>query len=66
MISERKAVLGRRQFLHAFGAGTAATVMAPLTTEVMADSESHDGKRKSRYRETDHVKQYYLVNRYPR
>ena len=30
-----------------------------------ADSESNDEKRKARYKETDHVKAFYRVNRYP-
>jgi hypothetical protein len=30
-----------------------------------ADSESNDEKLKARYKETDHVKKYYRVNRYP-
>jgi hypothetical protein len=58
--------LGRRDFLRALGAGAgAAAVTAPLATEAKADSESNDEKRKARYRETDHVKTFYRVNRYP-
>ena len=30
-----------------------------------ADTETNDEKRKARYKETDHVKTYYRVNRYP-
>ena len=30
-----------------------------------ADNETNDEKRKSRYRESDHVKTFYRVNRYP-
>ncbi len=30
-----------------------------------ADSENNDEKRKARYKETDHVKAFYRVNRYP-
>jgi hypothetical protein len=40
--------------------------VAPLAIEAKADSETNDEKRKSRYKETDHVKAYYRVNRYPR
>ena len=57
--------LARRQFLRALGAGAAATAAAPLATDAMADSETNDVKRKSRYRESDHVKEYYRVNCYP-
>jgi hypothetical protein len=60
-----KAKVARRYFLRALGAGAAATAAAPLATEARADSESNDEKRKSRYKETDHVKAYYRVNRYP-
>jgi len=31
----------------------------------LADSESGDDKRKARYRESEKVKTYYQVNRYP-
>jgi hypothetical protein len=40
-------------------------VAPPFASEARADSESNDEKRKSRYKETDHVKTYYRVNRYP-
>jgi hypothetical protein len=36
-----------------------------LSASASADSETNDEKRKSRYKETDHVKAYYRVNRYP-
>ena len=65
MKQQQKAKVGRRDVLRALGAGAAATAAAPLATEVRADSESNDDKRKSRYKETDHVKAYYRVNRYP-
>jgi hypothetical protein len=59
-----KTALGRRQFLRAFGAG-AATAALPLVMEAKADSETNDEKRKSRYRQSDHVRSFYRVNRYP-
>jgi hypothetical protein len=62
---ERKATLGRRQFLRALGLGAAVTAAVPLATEAIADSETNDEKRKSRYRETEDVKTFYRVNRYP-
>ena len=37
----------------------------PLATSAHADTESNDEKRKARYKETDHVKKFYSVNRYP-
>jgi hypothetical protein len=49
------------------GAGaTVAAAAGPLATQAQADTESNDEKRKTRYKETDHVKAYYRVNRYPR
>jgi hypothetical protein len=60
-----KTSLGRRQFLHAFGAGAAVATALPLALEAKADSEDNGEKRKSRYKESDHVKAYYRVNRYP-
>ena len=62
---KRKATLGRRQFLRALGLGAAATATPRLATEAMADTETDDQKRKARYRETDEVKAYYRVTRYP-
>ncbi|HVY56556.1 MAG TPA: twin-arginine translocation signal domain-containing protein [Xanthobacteraceae bacterium] len=59
-----KSKVGRRDFLRVLGAG-AVTAAAPLVGEAKADSETNDEKRKSRYRETDHVKTFYRVNRYP-
>jgi len=65
MKAERKTGLGRRQFLGALGAGAAATVAAPLASKAVADTVSNDDKRKAQYRESDEVKTYYRVNRYP-
>jgi nitrous oxide reductase len=67
MKEERKAMLGRREFLRTLGAGAtvAAAGAGPLASEAQADTENNDEKRKARYRETEHVKTYYRVNRYP-
>jgi hypothetical protein len=64
MKSETKAV-GRRDVLRALGAGAGVAAAAPLATAAKADTENNDEKRKARYRETDHVKAFYRVNRYP-
>jgi hypothetical protein len=64
--AQGKLSLGRRQFFRVLGVGTAAGVVRPLVTKAVADSESNDAKRKARYKETDEVKTYYRVNRYPR
>ena len=63
--NENKAKVARRDFLRVLGAGAAATAATPLATEARADSENNDEKRKARYKETDHVKTFYRVNRYP-
>jgi hypothetical protein len=63
----RKATLGRREFLRTLGAGAtvAAAAAGSLAGEAHADTESNDEKRKSRYRESEEVKTFYRVNRYP-
>ncbi|HWP25831.1 MAG TPA: formate dehydrogenase [Xanthobacteraceae bacterium] len=65
MQNSDKPTVGRREFLRVLGAGAGAAAAAPFATAAKADSESNDEKRKARYRETDHVKTYYRVNRYP-
>jgi hypothetical protein len=59
---------GRREFLRTLGAGatfTAAAAAGPLAGAAHADTETNDEKRKARYRETEEVKTFYRVNRYP-
>jgi hypothetical protein len=67
MKKQDKAAVARRDFLRALatGAGVAAVSAGPLATAASADTENNDEKRKARYKETDHVKTYYRVNRYP-
>jgi len=68
MKDEKKVTVGRRDFLRraSVGAlGASATLATPLIAPAQADSETNDEKRKARYKETDHVKAYYRVNRYP-
>lgn len=57
--------LNRRGFLRAGlgGAGVAASAAAVTATGAQA-AESDAEMRKARYKETDHVKNYYRVNRY--
>ena len=63
-------IMKRQVYQHlteTLGAGaTAVAATAPLVGEARADTESNDEKRKARYKETEHVKTYYRVNRYPR
>jgi hypothetical protein len=66
MKQDDKAKVGRREFLRVLGAGAGAAAVAPsIGSEAHADSENDQEKRKARYKETDHVKAYYRVNRYP-
>jgi len=61
-----KPKVGRRDFLRVLGAGAGVAAAAgSLPTHARADSETNDEKRKSRYRETEHVKTFYRVNGYP-
>ncbi len=64
MKTKDKTTVGRRDFLRAIGAGAAIAAAAPVAGEALADTESNDEKRKARYKETDHVKSFYRVNRY--
>jgi hypothetical protein len=68
MKQEPRTKLGRREFLRTLGVGASAAVASagPLAGEARADTETDDQKRKPRYRETEHVKAYYRVNRYPK
>jgi hypothetical protein len=63
-VKTEKTGIGRRLLLRALGIGAAAAA-APLAPEAVADSESYDERRKPRYRESEDVKTYYRVNRYP-
>ncbi|WFU69713.1 MULTISPECIES: twin-arginine translocation signal domain-containing protein [unclassified Bradyrhizobium] len=68
MSEDSKTTVGRRDFLRKVGIGTVgagATLATPLVGSAEADSETNDEKRKARYKETDHVKAFYRVNRYP-
>lgn len=66
MKQQDKGQVGRRDFLRAMGAGAglAVTAVAPAATEAAA-SESDADKKKARYKETEHVKTFYRVNRFP-
>jgi hypothetical protein len=57
--------VGRRGFFRLVGTGVAAGAVVPLAGEALADSEKEADKRSARYRESDEVKTYYRVNRYP-
>jgi hypothetical protein len=67
MKNKEQRTLGRRDVLRALGAGAglAATAAVSSATPAAADTENNNEKMKSRYKETDHVKAFYRVNRYP-
>lgn len=65
-MAKRQLTVRRRDFLHVFGAGAAvAFTGGSLAARAAADTEKSDEKRKARYRQTEHVKTFYRVNRYP-
>ena len=53
----------RRRFFMMGGSAVAAAAVVPLASEAEAD-ESQAERIKARYKESDHVKNYYRVNRY--
>ena len=60
----RGAGLDRRSLFLMGGSAVAAVAVVPLAgSEAVAD-ESQAERVKARYKETDHVKNYYRVNRY--
>jgi hypothetical protein len=68
MQDQYKVTADRRDFLRKVGIGTVGagvTLATPLLAPAQADSETDEEKRRARYKETDHVKAYYRVNRYP-
>jgi hypothetical protein len=64
MAREQDARLGRRRFLQMFGAGSTVIATMPLTAEGRSSHETRNPQDAPRYRETDHVKTFYRVNRY--
>ena len=66
MQDTRRTALSRRNFLRAFGGAstTAVAAAAFVPTEAQAYNPGEEETR-ARYQETDHVKAFYRVNRYP-
>jgi hypothetical protein len=60
------ATVGRRDFLRVLAAGAGAAATTAQFAGEAAGSESDQEKRKPRYRESEHVRAYYRVNRYPK
>ena len=66
MQDTRRTALSRRNFLRTFGGAstTAVAAAAFVPTEAQAYNPGEEETR-ARYQETDHVKAFYRVNRYP-
>lgn len=61
-----KAKVARRDFLRALGAGAGVAATGGAATSAHAQpAATTDDKRKSLYRETEHIKTFYRVNSYP-
>jgi hypothetical protein len=56
--------MNRRSLFMMGGSAVAAAAVVPLTGGEAEADESQAERVKARYRETDHVKNYYRVNRY--
>lgn len=61
--STEKPAVDRRSFFKALGAGAAVAATPAMVTPAEAVDPGKD-ETKARYRETDHVKAFYRVNRY--
>ena len=61
--SEDKDV-SRRRFFKVLGGASTVALAAPIMSGDAHAGESKNEARKSRYRETDHVKKFYSTNRY--
>jgi hypothetical protein len=54
----------RRSLFLMGGSAVAAAAVVPLASSEAEADESQSERVKARYKETDHVKNYYRVNRY--
>lgn len=59
----KKAAFDRRSFFKALGAGAAVAASPAVVTPAAAVDPGKE-ETKGRYRESDHVKNFYRVNRY--
>jgi hypothetical protein len=59
----KKPAVDRRSFFKALGAGATVAVTPALVTPAEAVDPGKD-ETKARYRESEHVKAFYRVNRY--
>lgn len=66
MSEKKESKAGRRDFLRGTAAGTAlaAAALAVLPGKAWAKPETKEERKKSRYKESAHVKRFYETNRY--
>jgi hypothetical protein len=57
--------MDRRSFLRAAGAASTAAAATALGSTAAQAYDPGEEETRSRYRETEHVKAFYRVNRYP-
>jgi hypothetical protein len=62
--SQPAAGVDRRRFFMMGGSAVAAATVVPLASGEAEADESQAERVKARYTESDHVKNYYRVNRY--
>jgi len=62
--SQPAAVVDRRRFFLMGGSAVAAAAVVPLASGEAEADESQAERVKARYKESDHVKNFYRVNRY--
>jgi hypothetical protein len=62
--SKTAAGVDRRRFFMMGGSAVAAAAAVPLVGSEAAAEESQAERVKARYKESDHVKNFYRVNRY--
>jgi hypothetical protein len=60
----QSAGVDRRSLFLMGGSAVAAAAVVPLASSEAEADESQSERVKARYKETDHVKNYYRVNRY--
>jgi hypothetical protein len=60
----KTAGVDRRRFFMMGGSAVAAAAVVPLAGSEAAADESQAERVKARYKESDHVKNFYRVNRY--
>lgn len=66
MQDERQSAVSRRNFLRSLGgASTTAIAAAALVPAEAQAYEPGEEESRARYQESDHVKAFYRVNRYP-